>query len=405
MFVPQFALLSTVPPAENILLAMFLVFGSAKILAEVFERLNQPGIVGEILAGIIIGPSVLHWIQPTDLLKALADLGVMFLLFRVGLEVKSSELMQVGRTALAVATLGVAIPFPLGWLIMSYWGEPRIESIFVGTALVATSVGITAQVLASKGLLSHPASKIILAAAVIDDVLGLIVLAIVSSLAKGSINIPELLLTSVAAVGFTVVAATWGTRTMTRFVPRLQRSLKAGEVQFNLAMLVLFGLALLAMYAGVAAIIGAFLAGMALSDSLDHRVHDFSRGVSELLTPFFLAEIGLNLDISAFANKETLLLSVLVSIAAILSKIAGCGLGALTMGWRNALRIGVGMAPRGEVGMVVAQIGLGLGVIPARIYAVVVFMAIATTLIAPALLSLTFRGVRQQEGAQELAAA
>ena|ERR1700733_2081715 len=133
------------PPATQ---RICLVFGSAKILPELFERLNQPSIVGEILAGIIIGPSVLHWIQPTDLMKALADLGVMFLLFRVGLEVKASELMQVGRTALAVATLGVAIPFPPGWVIMSYWGEPRIESIFVGTALVATSVGITAQVLA-----------------------------------------------------------------------------------------------------------------------------------------------------------------------------------------------------------------------------------------------------------------
>jgi Kef-type K+ transport system membrane component KefB len=397
MFIPQFAFLSTVSPAENIPLAMFLVFGAAKILAELFERLKQPAIVGEILAGIIIGPGVLNWIQPTDVLKALADLGVMFLLFRVGLEIKSSELLHVGRTALAVATLGVVIPLPLGWVIMSYWGEPRIESIFVGAAMVATSVGITAQVLASKGLLNHTASKIILAAAVIDDVLGLIVLAIVSSLAKGSINIPELLLTSLAAIAFTVLAATWGTRAMTQFIPRLERRLRAGEVQFNLAMVVLFGLALLAMYAGVAAIIGAFLAGMALSDSLDQRVHDLALGVSELLTPFFLADIGLHFDVSAFANAETLILSGLITSAAIVSKMAGCGLGALSMGWRNALRIGVGMAPRGEVGMVVAQIGMGLGVIPARTYAVVVFMAVATTMIAPALLNLTFRGVTPSE--------
>jgi len=378
-------------PTENILLAMFLVFGSAKLLAEVFERLKQPGIVGEILAGIILGPSVLNWIQPTDLLKALAELGVVFLLFRVGLEVKSSELVHVGGTALAVAILGVVIPFPLGWFIMNRWGEPHIESIFVGAAMVATSVGITARVLASKGLLSHRASKIILAAAVIDDVLGLIVLAVVSSLAKGSVNIMELLATSAVAIGFTGIAATWGTRTMTKLIPRLERHLKAGEVQFNLAIVVLFGLALLAIYAGVAAIIGAFLAGMALSDSLDTRVHNLSNGVSELLTPFFLAEIGLHLEVSTFANAGTLLLCVAVTLVAIASKMAGCGLAALRMGWRNALRIGAGMAPRGEVGMVVAQIGLGLGVIPARTYAVVVFMAIATTIIAPALLNLTFR--------------
>src|SRR5262249_43185314 len=150
----------------------------------------------------------------------------------------------------------------------------------------------------SKGLLEHTASRIILAAAVIDDVLGLIVLAIVSSVAKDSINVVELGLTSLAALGFTAVVARWGTRTMTRGVPSLEQRLRAGEAQFNLAMVVLFGLALLAVYAGVAAIIGAFLAGMALSDSLGDRVKDLSHGVSELLVPFFLAGIGLHLDVS-----------------------------------------------------------------------------------------------------------
>jgi Kef-type K+ transport system membrane component KefB len=276
---------------------------------------------------------------------------------------------------------------------MALWGEPAGESIFVGAAMVATSVGITAQVLASKGLLDHAASKIILAAAVIDDVLGLIVLAAVSSLVRQSVNIPELLLTAAAAIGFTVVVAKWGRQAMGRMVPRLERRLRAGEVQFNVAMVVLFGLALLATYAGVAAIIGAFLAGMALSDTLDQRVHDLSHGVSELLIPFFLVGIGLHLDVSVFSQGETLALSGIILAAAIVSKLVGCGLGALGMGWANALRVGVGMAPRGEVGMVVAQIGLSFGVIAPRIYAVVVFMAVATTIVAPPLLSLSFRGV------------
>jgi len=218
--------------------------------------------------------------------------------------------------------------------------------------MVATSVGITAQVLASRGLLDHAASKIILAAAVIDDVFGLIVLAVVSSLARGSINVTELLVTAIAAIGFTIVVATWGTRAMGSVIPRLQLRLIAGEVQFNIAMVVLFGLALLAMYAGVAAIIGAFLAGMALSDSLQPRVHDLAHGVSELLIPFFLVGIGLYLDLSVFSHADTLILSVLILIAAVLSKLLGCGLGALTMGRANAFRIGAGMAPRGEVGMV-----------------------------------------------------
>ena len=147
--------------AANIPLAMLAVFGGAKLLAEVFERLGQPAIVGEILAGVLIGPSVLGWIQPNAVLTALADLGVMFLLFQVGLEVKASELLRVGRTATLVAVLGVIVPFLLGWAIMRLWGEPTIESVFVGAAMVATSVGITAQVLASKGLLAEEASRVI----------------------------------------------------------------------------------------------------------------------------------------------------------------------------------------------------------------------------------------------------
>ena len=395
LMIPTPALfLASAADGENIPLAMLLVFGTAKVLAEVFERIGQPGIVGEILAGILIGPSVLGWIQPNQVLTAMSELGVMFLLFRVGLEVKASELIRVGGAAALVAILGVIVPFLLGWGIMALWGAPKIEAIFVGAAMVATSVGITAQVLASKGVLDHAASKVILAAAVIDDVLGLIVLSVVSSLARGAVNVPDLVLTAGAALGFTLVVAKWGQRTMGRMVPRLGERLRAGEAQFNLAMIVLFGLALLAMYAGVAAIIGAFLAGMALSDTLDRRVHDLSHGVSELLIPFFLAGIGLQLDVSVFSQWETILLALVILIAAVLSKLVGCGAGALSMGWANAIRIGVGMAPRGEVGMVVAQIGLGFGVIPPRVYGVVVFMAVVTTIIAPPMLNLSFRNVR-----------
>lgn len=384
-------------PAEGVQIpiAMLAVFGSAKLLAEICESLRLPGIVGEILAGVLIGPSVLGWVQPGQILNVLSEIGVMFLLFRVGLEVKSAELLHVGGTATAVAFSGVAFPFVLGWGIMHLWGAPRIEAIFVAAAMVATSVGITAQVLASKGLLNYTASKIILAAAVIDDVLGLIVLAVVSSVARESINIAELILTALAAIGFMIVVAKWGTRAMGQLVPRLEQRLQAGEVQFNLAIIAMFGLAVVAIYAGVAAIIGAFLAGMALSETLERRVHDLVHGVSELLIPFFLVGIGLHLDLSVFSQSRTLLLALAILLAAVVAKLLGCGLGALRMGWSDAVRVGVGMVPRGEVGMVVAQIGLGLGVIPPHIYAVVVFMAVATTIVAPPMLDRAFRGVPQ----------
>ncbi len=394
---PLAMLLSAAPEAAQIPLAMLIVFGSAKLFAELFEKVGQPGIVGEILAGIIIGPSVLGWIAPNSFLTALADLGAMFLLFRVGLEVKASDLMRVGGTATIVAVLGVLLPFALGWGIMAWWGAPQIESIFVGAAMVATSVGITAQVLASKGLLQMKASRIILAAAVIDDVLGLLVLAVVSSLAKGQVNVGGILLTALMATAFTVLVAVLGTRTVARIMPKVTSTLRAGEVQFNLAMLLLFVLAVTAVYTGVAAIIGAFLAGMALGEGVGQRVRDLAHGVTELLVPFFLAGIGLHLDIRAFSNPGVIALSLIILLAAVVSKLVGCGLGAIALGKADVIRVGMGMVPRGEVGMVVAQLGLSMGVIPNDVYGVVVFMAVATTLIAPLLLNFAYRGVLPEQ--------
>src|SRR4051812_35958891 len=348
--------------AVQIPLSMLVVFASAKLLAEIFERLGQPGIVGEILAGVLIGPHVLGWMGPNEVLTILADLGVMFLLFRVGLEVKASELMSVGGTALLTAIAGVIVPFAMGWGIMTLWGEPQLESVFTGAAMVATSVGITAQVLAARGLLATRAARIILAAAVVDDVLGLIVLALVSDLAKGEVRYLDVAITACIAMGFTLVVAKFGTRLARRVMPRMQSTLSFAEAEFAIAMTLLFALSLLAVYAGVAAIVGAFLAGMAISEAVDHRVVDLTNGVAELLVPFFLAGIGLHFDTSAFATRSTLMLAALIFLAAIVSKFVGCGLGALAMGRRDALRVGVGMVPRGEVGMVVAQIGLRMGV-------------------------------------------
>jgi Kef-type K+ transport system membrane component KefB len=383
--------------AAEIPLSMLLVFASAKLLSEIFERFGQPGIVGEILAGILIGPYVLGWMAPNEVLRILADLGVMFLLFRVGLEVKSSELMNVGGTAALVAVAGVVLPFVMGWGIAILWGEPGVEAIFIGAAMVATSVGITAQVLAAKGLLQARASRIILAAAVVDDVLGLIVLAIVSSMAKGQVNWLDLGIVAALAIGFTVLVARFGTRTMQRFVPRVEKSLNLAEAQFAVALTLLFGLSLLAVYAGVAAIIGAFLAGMALSETVDRRVHDLTNGVTELLVPFFLVGIGLHFDPSALAGGRTIALTLAILVAAVISKFVGCGLAAVSLGRDEAVRIGVGMIPRGEVGMVVAQIGLGIGVMAQSVYGVIVFMSVATTLIAPPLLTIAFRGIRTDQ--------
>jgi Kef-type K+ transport system membrane component KefB len=380
-----------VQPALPLPVVLLIVFGSAKLMGEIFVKLRQPALVGEILAGAVIGPSVLGWIAPNDTLKALADLGVMFLLFDAGLQVKASGLLRVGGTATLVAALGVVVTFFGGWGILLAWGSPRMEAIFVATALVATSVGITASALSSRGLLQEAASRIILAAAVIDDVIGLIVLAVASGVARGRINVLDIALTAGLAAAFTVVVAKWGAATARQVLPHFHSRARADEAKFHISLVLLFALSALAVYTGVAAIVGAFLAGLALSESADGRVRDLTRGVSELLVPFFLVGIGLRLDLALFRSKSTIGLAVLILAMVIVTKLAGSGLGALSLGWRNALKVGLGMVPRGEVTMVIAQMGLSLAVIRPEMYAVVVFTAVASALLTPLLLKIAFR--------------
>jgi Kef-type K+ transport system membrane component KefB len=381
-------------PAE-IPFAVLIVFASTKLLREIFERLKQPGIAGEILAGLLVGPYVLNWIRPNDVLSALAELGVMFLLFRIGLEVKPSDLLKVGASAVAVAVSGVTVSFLLVGGIALWWlGDPK-QALFISAAMVSTSVVITAEVLSSLNLISARASKVILAAAVVDDVLGLIVLALVSSYVQGHANWPELILTAVLAIAFTGFMAFWGHRAVKQIVPEMRSRIQLVEAEFTVSMALLFSLALVAVYAGVAAIIGAFFAGMALSETVEERVHTMTGGVAELLVPFFLAGIGMRLDPAVFADRRMLTLALILLIAAIAAKLLGCGVAALGLGRTDAFRVGAGMAPRGEVGMVVAQLGRKMGVMPGNIFAMIIFLSLATTLAAPPLIRVAFRKVRE----------
>ncbi|HLL75996.1 MAG TPA: cation:proton antiporter [Pyrinomonadaceae bacterium] len=372
------------PEGAAFLLALFVMLVAAKLMAELFERLRQPAVAGEILAGVIIGPSVLGWLAPSDLTTALAELGVIFLLFTVGLETKPAAIFKVGRSAAIVAVLGVIAPFGGGWLLMQAWGGTGIEALFVGTAMVATSVGITARVLSAMGLLDAPTARIILGAAVIDDILGLLVLAVVASAAAGAVNYVEIGTTAFLAIGFTVFIALVGAPVVTRAAPRIT-GLRIGHALFVFGLVLCLGLAVAAAYIGVAAIIGAFLAGMALAEGSegDHTMHKQTAGVTEFLVPFFLVNIGMQLQLDVFREPSVIALSVVVTLVAVATKLLGCGAGAWNLGPRRAAQVGMGMVPRGEVGIVVAQIGLSLAVIDAELYGVVLFMAVATTLIAP----------------------
>lgn len=372
---------------SRLLLELFVMLGGAKLLAEIFARLRQPTVVGEILAGVLIGPQVLHLVAPSETSHVLAELGVIFLLFNVGLETKPASIFQVGPTALAVAVLGVAVPMLAGWALMMSLDGNNIEALFIGTALVATSVGITARVLGDLGLLDSVSARIILGAAVIDDILGLLVLAAVSSAAKGTVDLGQIALTAALALGFVGVIAFLGAPVLTRIAPHFARLHTRNET-YVIALLLCFGLALAGTAIGVAAIIGAFLAGMALAEAVEgnHEVHQQVRGATDFLVPFFLVNIGMQLDLGVFTHTPTLLLALGLTALAVLTKLVGCGLGARKLGLRGALQVGVGMVPRGEVGIVVAQLGLSVGVISESLFGVVLFMACATTLIAPPLI-------------------
>jgi Kef-type K+ transport system membrane component KefB len=377
---------------DTLLFELFAVFVAAKIMGEIFERLRLPAVLGEILAGAVLGPYALGFIQPTVTLKSLAEIGAIFVLFLAGLEISPQDLISVGQKALLVAGAGVVVPFVLGFAYMRWHGDAATESIFVGAAMVATSVGITARVLGDMGVLSSRTAKIILGAAVFDDILGMLLLALVDGLAQSQ-GVQWIKLGTLAgeAVVFAVVMIFVGPRIISRIKPGMAR-LSTQNAPLILALTVCLGLSFAASRIGMAAIIGAFFAGMMFAEctpqwNLLPRVH----AITEFLGPFFFFSIGSQLNARLFRG-EVLRVALVVSLLAIISKVIGCGLPLLRENWKTVLQVGVGMMPRGEVALIVALVGLNSRIVTQSTYAVVVFMTAVTTVLAPPLLRYLFRG-------------
>lgn len=375
----------------RLLLELFLMFSCGKLMAEISERLRQAAVLGEILAGILLGPSVLALIHPNVMTQGLAEIGAIFLLFTVGLETKPRGLLQVGGTAALVAVLGVIVPFVLGFVYMKLSSHELVESIFVGAAMVATSVGITARVLADIGVLATKMARVIMGAAVLDDILGLIVLAVVSSLSSGQVNYLQLGIVTAEAFGFTALTVYFGPRMVRSVRPTVGR-LRTRNPAFVLSVILCLGLSLASVYVGMAAIIGAFLAGLAMAEHGEEwHLRENAHPIMEFLTPFFFVILGAQVNLKTAAQSGVLLTATIICLLAVVSKVIGCGLGSFHLGWKPALRIGVGMVPRGEVGLIVAAVGLGLHTISDAIYGVVLLMSIVTTLFAPPILRLLLR--------------
>ncbi len=373
--------------AAGVLTDLFLVLLAAKIGDEIFKRLHQPGIVGEVLAGLVVGPSLLGVVEPSEALDIFAELGLVFLLFWVGLETRLSDLQAVGRTAASVGVLGVILPFAGGVALGYAMGEPVETNVLLGAALVATSVGITSAVLVDLGVVRTPASRTILGAAVVDDILAMIILAIGAGMAAtGGVDVVSIATVVALALAFVAFFALGGTA-FTRRRPQILSEPRFSESPVLPAVLVALGLAAFAAQIGLAAIVGAFLAGMIVAETKEHDpVEHEIAPLYAFFPPFFFASIGVAVDLSAFADATTLLLLGLVTAVAIVTKFAGAWLGARPLGGREAFFVGVGMVPRGEVGLIVAGVAATAGAIGDRMFAVIVGMSIVTTLIVPPVL-------------------
>jgi len=365
----------------ELLLALIAIFVAAKVFGEIAERLGQPAVLGELIGGVAIGVSGLHLVDPHDVtIHLLSELGVILLLFVIGLETDLKKLMQVGGSATAVAVVGVALPLLGGFAFGELLGLSAMVSLFLGASLTATSVGITARVLSDLGHLQDDASQIILGAAVVDDIIGLVLLTIVGTLAEGGkltvLGIGKIVL---IAFGFVLLAIVIGSQLAPMLIRAIDRIKVARGLLFASIVFALT-LAYLAQRVGSAIIIGSFAAGLVLART--HRGKDIARevhDVSQFFVPIFFVAVGAAIDFRTINWMG-------FALAAI--GIAGKVLAGFAV-WRkgvNRMVVGVGMIPRGEVGLIFAQIGLSTRLLSAQLYSAVAVMIMITTFVAPPLL-------------------
>ena len=413
-------------PAVLIGVAIMLVL--AKVGGEIFERAGQPAVLGELCAGIVLGNLVIFGFVPVEPLKtdatiaALAELGVIILLFEVGLESDLKEMVEVGWSSLLVAVLGVIAPFFLGWAVSAYFipDEPRLAHIFIGATLCATSVGITARVFKDLGKLATREARIILGAAVIDDVLGLLILAVVAGAIRaagtgGALSYFDVLLIALKSLAFLIGAIALGHFLFPRMLRGAGR-LETRGVLLTLAIACCLFMAWAAAKVGLAPIVGAFAAGLILDEvhykpaggRKERNLNDLLQPVSTVLVPIFFVLMGLKVDLRLFTRVDILGLAFALTAAAIIGKQV-CAFGVVERGV-NRLAVGLGMIPRGEVGLIFAGIGATLmlpatngasqPVISSAIFGAVVIMVIITTLITPIALkwSLGKKRTHKREG-------
>lgn len=394
----------------HLLAVLAAVIVATRLLGEGARRIGQPAVLGELLAGVLLGGSLLGILDPGDpVIHALSEIGVIVLLFEIGLHTDLRSLVGVGGVALMVALVGVALPFLFGYLVAHALGLGVVPAIVCGASLTATSIGISARVLSDLGALGTPEGQVVLGAAVIDDVVGLIILSVVSGLATGAaVTVAGVAASTGVAVGFIAAALLLGSRLVPplfRHVERLEMPGATGLIALAFAFL----LAWLAIGARSAPIIGAFAAGLVLHrtpqrQEIEHRV----AVIGQFFVPIFFAAVGAAVDLRSLATREVATVGVALVLVALVSKFAA---GYAPWWFRgNKALVGVAMIPRGEVGLIFAQMGLATGALDTSLFSAVALMVMATTFVAPPLLgrlspaSPAARSARGEGGIDDLVA-
>jgi Kef-type K+ transport system membrane component KefB len=402
-------------PVVPVLLHLSIVLAVAKLGGWIAVRVKQPAVLGELLAGVVIGNAALlgftgfEGIRTDPVLAILASLGVIVLLFEVGLESTVRQMVQVGASALLVAVLGVVTPFALGWGAGAWLlpDRPAYVHAFLGAVLTATSVGITARVLRDLGATRTKEAKIILGAAVIDDVLGLVILAVVSGVITAAdrggpgLSAAEIGWITFKALGFLIAAILLGVLLARRLV-RLASKIRVRGILLTTGLIACFLLSYLAARADLAPIVGAFAAGLILEgshfspfeESRESSIESLLHPISTFLVPIFFVLTGFRVELGTFADPGILGLAGVLTLAAWVGKQT-CSLGVLQRGV-DRITVGLGMVPRGEVGLIFANIGMTLSVggeriITAATYSAVVMMVVLTTVVTPPLLQWSIR--------------
>jgi len=374
------------------LFVLLIVFAGAHVGAAAARIAKLPSVVGELLVGVLLGSSCLGWIHPSPVLTTLSTIGATFLLFTVGLESPLKRLLSIGKLGASVAVFGVVVPFIAAYFIVRSNGAGTSNHLYIACCFIATSAGITARVLHDEGALGLLESKVILAAAVIDDVLAMLILVGVSALASGGASPMALILPFAEAGLFLTVTIAIGPFV----VKRLSRN-NAGIgplSPFVLAMVLCLGLAVTAEMTGLAAIVGAFIAGMLFADHPQSKqIETQVQPLLVFLTPFFFVLTGAMVDLRSVSSIQAAIMLGVYVLVAVISKLIGSGFAAAPLGLRSAMIIGVGMVPRGEVGVIIAGSALAAGAIQQKDYSLLVLMSIITTIIAPPVLRLLLKVV------------